>query len=151
MQGLVRVILAAVLTLAIPLQGLAASTLALCAAGHVAAAAAPVEGMAHGHGSRLAAQDDAHHGVRSHGDRQHAAVAAQVDTSPSEATHADAAPASKAKCSVCASCGAAAAIPSAGLVLDSAAPTEYFGPTASSSPPAFLTAGLDRPPRPVLA
>ena len=58
---------------------------------------------------------------------------------------------SKYKCSACASCCAAAAIPSPPVTLESVSLPEFFAPLEPGGIAAFLTEGLERPPRSVLA
>jgi hypothetical protein len=137
MSCAVRVVIAFILALAIPLQGIAAATMAACgpAVGHPS-----IEEIGQG----LVAEATAmHHHV-------HSSPQARSDAAPhSQRSGHD--KLSKAKCSVCASCCAGAAMPSTFVVFDSVVLTESFAPAVATGTPAFLTAGLERPPRTVLA
>lgn len=57
----------------------------------------------------------------------------------------------KFKCSACAACCTAAAIPAHSIVFTSVTPTEFFAPLELSGLAAFSTEGPERPPRSVLA
>ena len=109
------------LATALPLQGFAAATMLTCGPAHHRMAASAAP---HAH---------AHEGHQHHHD---AGTLQQL---------------AKFKCSACAACCVAAALPSPTLTFDSPDLAEVH---ASVPPPAvaiFLTDGLERPPRPLLA
>ncbi len=142
MPRAVHVVIAFILALAIPLQGIAAATMAACASepatdSHAIAAQVGHEAMA---------EAGEHHAMHRH---VHTSSRRGPDTaSPS---HAGLARLAKAKCSVCASCCAGAAMPSTLVVFDSVVLRESFAQAVPTGTPAFLTAGLERPPRNLLA
>jgi hypothetical protein len=143
MHRAVRLVLAFLLVAAIPLQGLAAATMTLCASGHASSL-----------GNPTAAAHDAmsgHHRADHHMHHRESAASAEGDRSVDRTSHASLDKQSKPKCSVCASCCSAAAMPSPAIVFAAVVPTAFFAPTVSIGPPAFLTAGLERPPRAFLA
>jgi hypothetical protein len=115
------------LATAIPLQGFAAATMAACGSAHhrMAASAAP---HAHVHAAAAHAHEpDEHTGV----DTLH-----QL---------------SKFKCSACAACCVAVALPSPPLTFDSPALANVFASALPRAVAIFLTDGLERPPRVLLA
>ena len=136
-----RLVFAFFLAAAIPLQGMAAATMALCG---------PVSSVPSHDASTVPHHPGAesqHHGHQLH---QHASASPDVQEHLHHAgTASD--KLSKSKCSVCASCCLAAAIPSAVLVFNSVVMTDFFAPAVSIGAPAFLTAGQERPPRTFLA
>jgi hypothetical protein len=138
-----RLVLALLLAAAIPLQGVAAATMALCASGQ-ASSHAQLTAPAH---DAMSVQQSADHRMHHHG----SAASGEGGRSPAQATPASLDKQSKSKCSVCASCCSAAAMPAPAIAFTAVVLTEFFAPTASIGPPAFLTAGLERPPRPFLA
>lgn len=117
--------------LAVPLQGLAAATMLNCAAMHGAATAVLERA---GHGDQAHEHEDAH---------AHAAVAAHDESAadPGLAHAAD------HKCSACAACHASIGLPAALPPL----PAFDLGEARAAAPApgveAFLTGGLERPPR----
>ena len=66
---------------------------------------------------------------------------------PAHGAHAVLGKLTKSKCSVCAACCAAMAMPVAWLEFDAASPAQSFAPSSPTADAAFLTAGLERPPR----
>lgn len=144
MRRFMRVLALWLLAAAVPLQAFAAASMAACGAGHGITSAAP--GSHHADAATLSApvmQTMAHHhdqiGMSHAEPRNH------------EGQHGEKAKPASTKCSVCASCCTATALPSASLHFDSVALTEVFAPLVSIGAPAFLTAGLERPPKPFLA
>jgi hypothetical protein len=130
------------LMLAIPLQGIAASTMLHCEPSHARQQVA-VEAAAHDHALHQAAS-----AAHSH-DQHHAdagdTVAHSEAHSPGSADH------QKAKCSVCASCCSGVAIVAAPLTTAVAEPHEsYTVFLATDFEPVFV-AGPKKPPRPFLA
>lgn len=130
------------LAMALPLQGLSAATMAACAAGHHEHAAA--HAMAHPDPEVSTAthahEQVAESGLHSHAgsDHSHAAKTGFGE----DANH---------KCSACASCCTGAGVPSAAIAFDPVKLSEHFAPFAVRTVPAFLSGGLERPPRAVLA
>jgi len=55
------------------------------------------------------------------------------------------------KCSACASCCVGAALPGPVLLFDPSVPADTFVPDLSQAVTVFLTGGLERPPRSILA
>jgi hypothetical protein len=145
MRRVIRLVFAFLLVAALPLQGIAAVTMTLCGSGqsaHHADSPAPSHGV-------MAADQHADHGMHHH---QHASAAlADDDQAALHSPRVGPDKQSQSKCSVCASCCSAAAVPSAAVAFDSVVMAEFFAPAASTGAPAFLTAGLERPPRPFLA
>lgn len=81
-----------------------------------------------------------------------AATAHRHDASaPSERANADLAHAAAHKCSACASCCLGAAVPTATLSFEPIALPDFFAPLAARMLAAYVTEGLERPPRTFLA
>jgi len=148
MSRIQRIIVALVLAIALPFQGVAAATMAACEPSHH-----PVERVTQAHGSfdqhgQLETVTDGSDQTSPHShEKSLAGEQAPVDH--------DAVPGSldkncAHKCSACAPCSAAA-IPSPFVTLESVALSESFAPLEPSGTTAFLSEGLERPPRPVLA
>jgi hypothetical protein len=125
---------------ALPLQGFAAATMAACEPGDRAGSTHSAE-----HGVKAAldshsAVPTAHHhhdmAVDGGSDLDHQPVSSKAQTS---------------KCSLCASCCTAAAIPSISLAFAPVSLPDFFAPLATVGAPPFLTTGQERPPRPFLA
>ena len=138
MPSWLRLALTCLIAAALPLQGVAAATLLHC--GQNEPAAADSQARAHAHSAAMSAGPAAHHG-------HHHATAAAED-SRDTGTPATAA---KAKCSVCASCCIATALPTAIHAFDPSVPVGSFEPIEGVAAPAFLTGGPERPPRRTLA
>ena len=125
------------LAVALPLQGVSAATMAACGVGHHGGASAssqtvsPESRQVHGHDASMA--------------REHAgAIHAHSTKSdlPEDVAH---------KCSACASCCLGAAVPTPTLSFDTARLTAHFAPLVARTLAAFVTEGLERPPRSFLA
>lgn len=132
-----RFLIVLVVALALPLQGIAAATMQLCAP-HLDATVASVSP----HDATVAADASAqalHH-------HHHASARAKIGGSESE-QHSHAGAIAKSKCSVCAACCAGAALPASSIQFGEAAPAQALVSTFQSPALAFLTAGLERPPR----
>lgn len=132
----IRLLVLWLLCAALPLQGVAATAMALCGPGpgHSAMGVAmPHDAPAavHGHGSA----GDAHH---------HASpvIAGDVDAQDRE---------SSTTCSVCASCCVGAGPSSHAVLVEFGQPPDTFPLPLGAEPAAYLTGGLERPPRPFLA
>jgi hypothetical protein len=140
-----RHLLALLLVLALPLQGYAAGTMLLCGPLHqgtMTAQSAP--SAAH----RVAAPShDA-----GHDHSQHQAMTKAQDSSR-DPVDAGTTPVNKVygKCSLCAACCAVVALPSAAPLFDSEPAATQYVVAATVTPAGFLTGGIERPPRPVLA
>ena len=129
-----RFVLMCLLSVALPVQGFAAYSMAGCGPGH--------------HGVLVSrAEQGHHHDVASGHDHAHGTVLAE--SSPHQHSQGD--PSKPDKCSACASCCSATALPSLPVVLQSPALTDHFAPLETSGVAAFLSEGLERPPRFVLA
>jgi hypothetical protein len=129
------------MAVALPLQGLAAATMLNCGPAHHRMAAL----MASQPSSPEVAAHD--HSAHAH----HMAVAPDASSDESAADGA-AAPsqwdqAAKLKCSACAACCSAAALPPAIVTFPSIRQAAVFEPVPSDSVAHFQTGGLDRPPR----
>lgn len=123
-----RLLVAWLMLLALPLQGWAAATMLGC-------------GQQHAHAAAAAAQHADHHADHAH--PAHAAAHGHAD----EGAHADGA----GSCASCAACMVGLALPAASLAL---ADPPVAGEPRLRAPPApvsFVTGGPDRPPRTVLA
>lgn len=138
MSRLLRIALTWCLALALPVQGYAASTMLGCGlAPNTAAPAAAA--AAHVHADGAAAH---HHDVTAAQAGSHAALDHDAATDVDAAT---------TSCSVCAACCVTAAIASAMPVFDVAPLPVAFAVTAIERYHGVTTAGLERPPRTVLA
>jgi len=129
MRSVLRLLLVGLMVLAIPLQGLAASTMLFCA-------------PQHGHAQAAAGGHD--HATHTH-------AAADAGPAAVHATHHPGTSGDGADCSVCAACCTGVAITVSLLqpvVLDIAS---HFGLTVAEPRAGFLTAGPERPPRSDLA
>lgn len=159
MLAWVRTVLVWLLVLALPAQGAAAATMALCGPGHAARTLAHEHGKAmaqqawqvlqHVHVQGQAASRDSHQHV--HTSPQPSGDQTRDQVEPvAQAKLPNLAQAEQHKCSVCASCCSAAALFSVELIV----PTPEFTPTifmavvATVEP--FASAGPDRPPRRLL-
>ena len=142
MSTRLRAFLMWLLVAALPLQSLAAATMAGCLpAGHgVAQAERSVS-----HASQGAA--DGHDEHRSHAQGHHDATEVASDAASVDVPHHGA----KSRCSVCASCCVAAALPATVRSFEAFPSAEFFAPFMTAVAPVFLTGGPERPPRPVLA
>jgi hypothetical protein len=132
-----RIVAAWLLALALPVQGIAATTMFACGPGHDASA---------GH-----APSALHHGAIEHESHDHAGHAA--DGHPMDPVHASGEDASgdAGTCSACASCCLGAAIPQARIDADVAVASSTQASDLGFAAVAFLTNGPERPPRPFLA
>ena len=137
-----RFIVVLVLAAALPLQGIAAATLQLCAP--PPEAAVPIAPAPH---VTVAAHFSPHAMHHQHHGAGETVTLARSDTE--QQPHA--APVVESKCSVCAACCAGAALPASSIEFGDAAPEDALLPSFQSPTPAFLTAGLERPPRTFLA
>ena len=152
MRVLIRHLVMWLLALALPWQGAAAATGLHCA--HARSAIAAPGPAAH-HADHPAHES---HGAHDHGAHHHGASAttahphltsASIDAPPS--VHDAGAPASHDRCSACAACCPAVAMPVAALMVPGNPNVESAPPAISGVTIVFLTGGLDRPPRRFLA
>ncbi len=149
MSRIQRIIVALVLAVALPFQGVAAATMAACGPSHHRMDGVVQTHSHFDHDGRPEAVTNGHdHASLLSHEKSLAGEQAQADH---HAVHGGLDKLSKYKCSACASCCAAAAIPSPLVVLESASLPEFFASLESSGIAAFLTEGLERPPRSVLA
>jgi len=141
MWRVVRFLLAWLLAVALPVQGVSAASMAACGAhhGHVGSS-----GGASWHRAR-AANDHSHlHAM---------GTALPAPAAVADATHAKTTLAKVAapKCSACASCCASAVVPTEAISFDAVAAADPFPPLIARAPAAYVTEGPDRPPRSFLA
>ena len=161
MRRLVRLTVFWLLAAALPLQGVAAATMRSCApVGHHGNA---MPASPHGHDAGLAivapAATDAVATIHRHaGDASHAGHANQAGhASHASMDHGDDSNARSdaggavAKCSACSFCCTGAAAPAHLLVFGPLDLPEFYAPFAARSVAAFVSEGLERPPRTVLA
>lgn len=134
------------LLLALPLQGFAAATMLNCGPNHhrllVAATAEPNGG----HGHSAVGQ---HQHVTGVADDHHQSVSDGGANDLPPAHHLD--KLTKVKCSACAACCMGAALPTAALAIASVPPAMTTASFVSTPHVDFLSDGLDRPPRLLLA
>jgi len=139
MRRWLRSLLPLLLAFALPLQGIAATTMRFCLPMHPAVPASVVaEHAAHGHGNPT--RDGAHRGAGSGGpvgDDAHSGD--DVAASPM-------AKAANGTCSVCAACSAAA-LPATPLPLPAAAPDDRLALPCTKPHIGVTPGGLERPPR----
>ena len=126
--------LSCLLALTLPIQGVAAATMLRCAADQASV------WHEDGHGPAQAEIPALHSGSHHH----HHDVAATDAPAPDGATRGSADP----KCSACAMCCIASALPATLPGFEATAPAEPFAPTSAGVDPLFLTGGPERPPRP---
>lgn len=134
-----RAVLGWLLAAALPMQGVAAATMLHCAQGGTPAAHSG--GTDHAHARELPMASASHHHHHHHDMN---AVRAPAKTDAQIAS-------TEAKCSVCAACCIATALPVAIRTFDATMPAESFAPVMARVDPVFLTGGPERPPRPQLA
>jgi hypothetical protein len=146
MQRLLKLWLMCLVVLAVSLQGVAAAAMLNCGPVHHGSAPADVHG-----------KHD--HSAHSHGDLPQppgSAIEDETAVAALEASNgADFAEllqdAPKAKCSACASCCSAIALPSGIADLEAKSKAQPIAISAGSPATAFLTSGPERPPRHFLA
>ena len=148
MSWFVRTLLTWMLVLAVPLQGAAAATMAFCGPSHHGAGQVGHSDPAVGVGPV-----DQHQGDGEADDHPHAhavydeGASASAQAAPqAKFVHAD-----KHKCSACASCCAAAALPSSIATFEPPLLDDLFLPLVPRSVLLLLIDCLERPPRIVLA
>jgi hypothetical protein len=131
---------------ALPLQGLAAATMISCGPGHngmVAAKAAPSVAV-HEHATHHAAAGAAH------AEASPALADSGISAAGSTAEVGKLHQLAKFKCSACAACCVATALPSSIVSFDPPKHTPILVPATAALIAPFLTGGLERPPRPYL-
>lgn len=140
MRLVLRLWLTIVLGIALPLQGVTAATMFHCVPAQQQAGASA---DAHDHAQHLAGgmRDAGHHAPTAAADEPAADASQQPQPQQQSAT----------KCSACAACCASAALPSALMVFSSPELVQSFTRSMASRVAAFVTQGLERPPRPLLA
>ena len=142
---MVRSMLMWLLTVALPLQGISAATMTACGVGHhhrqtgvtlQTAAVSDSDPMPARHVHDHGAASDAHeHAGAAHPDPDKNDLAKGV-------AH---------KCSACASCCLNAVVPTEALGFEAPNVTDHFAPPVTRTLAAYVTEGLERPPRPFLA
>lgn len=143
MSRVFQITLMWLIALAVPLQGFAAAAMPGCDPSHHAMAA-PVP-VVEPHGDAMMAMP---HAQTMAADASDAGPSADAHaharwTESHGASHASA----KGSCTPCAFCCVGAALPAAVLTLEPVPPTDFFVLSDPDSAVAFLTEGLERPPR----
>ena len=135
------------LLLALPLQGWAAASMLNCGPSHHRMAGATAPAAVHeGHHQGAAAH---HHGDAGPGEVDSTAGA---PTAAGElGSHHDLTQLGKFKCSACAVCSTAAALPVTVLAFEAAPSTGFVAPPLPDATVVFQTGGPERPPRSFLA
>lgn len=143
MQAWLRVVLVWLIALALPVQGIASATMAHCGQSHERMHAASAEARHHqGDGDATAH----HHDAAMADGADHAASVQHDAGNPAKFTELG-----QYKCSSCASCCSAIALPAfMPSVPELGATPTLFAPDVVDIA-AIASAGPDRPPRPVLA
>jgi len=139
MRRAVRLVLTWLLAFALPLQGVATASRAAYAT--QSADAMTVTTPANSPGADSAAQHWHRHGASPDADDP-VGQAAHGANLPGDAGH---------KCSACASCCLNAVVPTDAICFDAIALPDLFAPLVRATPAAYLTEGLERPPRSLLA
>ena len=161
MRPLFRLALIWLIALAVPLQGIAAVSMAVCGPGHarMLPAAGIASSMKHDHAAHdhAAGAADHHHGQHAAG-AMHEMVADHEASSDVDASQLDKrnaadklAQLAKLKCSACASCCTGAAFPASIVSFDLLKESPVFVASPIVANATFLTSGQDRPPRSSLA
>ena len=132
-----RFVLMCLLSVALPIQGFAAYSMAACGPGEHRALLSQAE------------QGRRHDAAASGQGHEHAQGLFLADSGLHHHSHGN--PSKPDKCSACASCCSAFALASIPVVLQSLALTDHFAPLETSGVAAFVSEGLERPPRIVLA
>lgn len=139
MRRFFRLAMMLLLALALPVQGVAAAAMISCSAGQ------------HDHG---APQVAGHHHPAAHAMAESHSADASPHVGHAHESHDGKGNLGKGtvhKCSACSSCCVGAAVPSPSIVFESVKLTDHFAPLVARSMPAYLTEGLERPPRAFLA
>jgi hypothetical protein len=135
MGSMLRTVLVWIVALAMPVQGLAASTMRFCGSSH--------ERMTQSAGA------DHHEAVTSathdHAAAAHAANAADPDAAGKFTDLG------QFKCSVCAACCSMLALPAGFALVGDPGLANVMSPAPSVVAPSYLSEGLERPPRAILA
>jgi len=142
MWRVARLALIWLLAVALPLQGLSAATMLACNPDQHDHAPAVATGHVHADASVELHSDAQVPGASSH---QHAGL------DPSGAGETSLDDGASQKCSACASCCTSAAVPSQAVSFDAVKPTDFFAPLVARTIAAYVTEGLERPPRSVFA
>jgi hypothetical protein len=142
MNAVFRTLLIWMLVLGIPLQGVAAATMAFCDSGRHSAAEA-----AHPHAQGSSTHESVAHASHS----GHDTTASLPNPEHRASLSADAGSASSHKCSACASCCSVGALPTTALTVPAPEVSPALFATLAPAVDAFAADGPDRPPRPVQA
>ena len=142
MSRVVRLTLTWLLATALPLQGLAAATMISCGAGH--------HDQAHSHVASHSDHGDMV-GVLAYSHVEDASLDQHADLDQSHAGKTSLGNAVTHKCSACASCCTSAVVPSQAVSFDAITLTDFIAPLVARTLAAYVTEGLERPPRPFLA
>jgi hypothetical protein len=154
MRSRIRTVMMWLLIAALPVQSWAVATMVNCSPSHhrmAASASNGVDHQAHGHDGALMPGHD-------HASHHHVAVSDSHadEVAPSDAAEPgnDAKPPlslAKFKCSACATCCLGMALPSSMVTFDASVSSDTVEPGMPHGHVVFLTAGLERPPRSILA
>jgi hypothetical protein len=161
MWRVIRFALLWLLAVALPFQGAVAATMIACGPNHHGAAAVVPQKTGHDRQADVAPTSVGHdHAQHQHGMAHHSKAAATAD----HGSHASGVVASddsqqgaqpqkvaNSKCSVCATCCTAAALPSSAISFDSPPLADRVHFFFASHAAVFMTDGPDRPPRTSLA
>jgi hypothetical protein len=146
MSSIVRTLVLCLLALALPLQGLAAATMLHCGPSHharIVSASAAHDHAAHGHGAAR--------GAHSHDDRAADGSAAVDAANPQTPNYLGDSSLAKAKCSACASCCSAVALPASIAEIPVVQQHASRFPPLSAQVEPVVTDSPERPPRSFLA
>jgi hypothetical protein len=154
MSRVIRFALLWLLAVALPFQGAVAATMIACGPSHHGPAAVVPQKPGHEQ-DRQAEPDEApaghDHARHGHGTGHHSEAAAPTDGATDSQQGAQPQKVAHSKCSVCATCCTAAALPSSAISIDSPPLADRVHSVFSSHAAVFMTDGPDRPPRRFLA
>lgn len=155
MRRVVRAFLVWVMVVALPVQGMAASTMLFCGPGHEHMMPVPVldaPAVAPGHGGDVVHQAAA----TGHDGHEHAVASDPVASEARAGTDADDGKGlfpqhGKFSCSACAACCSAMALPASFALPEVTSPALPIGAAPDAPVASHQPDGLERPPRTVLA
>jgi hypothetical protein len=142
------------LAVALPFQGAVAAAMIACGPNHHGAGALLLQKTGHEHDRRAGpaqtpvGHDHAQHG---HGTGHQSEAAPTTDDATESQQEARPQKVAHSKCSVCATCCTAAALPSSAISIGSPPLADRVHSDSASHAAVFMTDGPDRPPRTFLA
>jgi hypothetical protein len=154
MKTLARIVLAWLVVVALPVQGYAAAAMLSCGPGHGRMAGAVEAGPAHAwHGAHGTAAPEATGHAAAHGATASGATAPEASNPDASARDASAALAAAGafKCSACAACCVATALPASPVVVAALRPAAEAIPERLQPSGDFVVERLEHPPRGVFA